>query len=108
MGRNNDPAAVPALIAALPQGLRADMAALDLARADLSRLKAELILLHGRDDAIIPYTESLALAAAAPADRVTLYLVDNLSHVELGPGGLRDSSRLLAATYRLLALRDRE
>jgi hypothetical protein len=105
---NNDPAAVPALIAALPQGLRADMAALDLARADLSRLKAELILLHGRDDAIIPYTESLALAAAAPADRVTLCLVDNLAHVELGPGSLPDSYRLLAATYRLLALRDRD
>ncbi|MHA1153686.1 MAG: alpha/beta hydrolase, partial [Alphaproteobacteria bacterium] len=99
---------VPALIAALPEGLRADMAALDLSRAELARLEAELILLHGRDDAIIPYTESRALAAAAPRDRVTLCLVDNLSHVELGPGGLADSYRLLAATYRLLALRDRE
>jgi len=105
---NRDPEAVPALIAALPQGLRADMAALDLSRAELATLEAELILLHGRDDAIIPYTESLALAAAARQDRVTLSLVDNLSHVELGPGGLPDSYRLLAATYRLLALRDRE
>ena len=49
-----------------------------------------------------------ALAAAAPRDRVTLYLVDNLSHVDLDPGGLPDSYRLLAATYRLLALRDRD
>ena len=65
-------------------------------------------LLHGRDDAIIPYTGSLALAAAVPRDRVTLCLVDNLSHVELGPGGLLDAYRLLAATYRLLALRDRD
>ncbi len=105
---NTDPEAVPALIAALPRRVREDMAALDLSRADLSRLKAELILLHGRDDAIIPYTESQALAAAAPRDRVTLCLIDNLSHVELGPGGLLDSYRLLAATYRLLALRDRE
>ncbi len=105
---NNDPEAVPALIAALPQRVREDMAALDLSRAELSRLQAELILLHGRDDAIIPYTESLALAAAAPRDRVTLCLIDNLSHVDLGPGGLLDSYRLLAATYRLLALRDRE
>ena len=96
-----------ALIAALPQGLRADMAALDLSRADLSRLKAELILLHGRDDAIIPYTESLALAAASPRNRVTLGLVDNLSHVQLGPGRLPDTSRLLAATYLLLPLPDR-
>ncbi len=104
---NHDPEAVPALIAALPQGLRSDMAALDLSRAELATLEAELILLHGRDDAIIPYTESLALAAALPRDRVTLGLVDNLSHVELGPGGLPDALRLLAATYRLLALRDR-
>jgi fermentation-respiration switch protein FrsA (DUF1100 family) len=99
---------VPALIAALPDKVRSDMMALDLSRADLSRLAAELILLHGRDDAIIPYTESQALAAAAPAGRATLYLVGNLSHVELGPGSLPDALRLLAATYRLLALRDRD
>lgn len=105
---NRDPEAVPALIAALPQGVRDDMAALDVSRAALSRLEAALILLHGRDDAIIPYTESQALAAAAPAERVTLCLVDNLSHVDLGPGDLPDALRLLAATYRLLALRDRE
>ncbi len=105
---NKDPEAVPALIAALPARLQADIAALDPSRAELSHLEAELILLHDRNDTIIPYTESLALAAAAPADRVTLCLVDNLSHVELGPGGLPDALRLLAASYRLLALRDRE
>ena len=105
---NKDPGAVPALIAALPDKVRSDMMALDLSRADLSRLAAELILLHGRDDAIIPYTESQALAAAAPAGRATLYLVGNLSHVELGPGSLPDALRLLAATYHLLALRDRD
>jgi len=105
---NKDPEAVQALIAALPQVVRADMAALDLSRANLSRLKAELILLHGRDDAIIPYTESQAPAAAAPAGHATLYLVDNLSHVELGPGSLPDALRLLAAAYHLLALRDRD
>ena len=103
---NDDPDAVPALIAALPEAVRADMAALDLSRAELSRLAAELILLHGRDDAVIPYTESLALAAAAPEDRVSLCLVENLAHVDLGPGGLGDGLRLLRATYRLLALRD--
>jgi pimeloyl-ACP methyl ester carboxylesterase len=105
---NHDPEAVPTLIAALPERVLDDMAALDLSRADLSHLQAELILLHGRDDAIIPYTESQALAAAVPRDRVTLCLVDNLSHVELGPGGLPDGLRLLAATYRLLTLRDRD
>ena len=105
---NKDPQAVPGLIAALPDRMRSDMMALDLSRADLSRLAAELILLHGRDDTIIPHTESQALAAAAPAGRATLWLVNNLSHVELGPGGLPDALRLLAAAYHLLALRDRD
>ncbi|MCH6588132.1 MAG: alpha/beta hydrolase [Proteobacteria bacterium] len=104
---NDDPDAVPALIAALPQAVRADMAALDLSRAELSRLGARLILLHGRDDAIIPFTESLALAAAVPEERVSLHVVDNLAHVDLGPGDLADALRLLSATYRMLALRDR-
>lgn len=103
---NPDPEAVPRLIAGLPEAIRSDMAALDLARRDLSTLAAELILIHGRDDRIIPHTESLALAAAAPADKVSLTLVDNLAHVDLGPGGLLDGARLLAAAYRLLALRD--
>jgi fermentation-respiration switch protein FrsA (DUF1100 family) len=103
---NADPDAVPALIADLPEAVRRDMAALDLKRAELARLAAELILLHGRDDAVIPYTESLALAAAAPADRVSLCLVENLAHVDLGPGGIGDGLRLLRAAYRLLALRD--
>ncbi|MCH8154141.1 MAG: alpha/beta hydrolase, partial [Proteobacteria bacterium] len=88
------------------QAVRSDMAALDLSRAELSRLGAPLILLHGRNDAIIPFTESLALAAAAPEERVTLCVVDNLAHVDLGPGGLGDALRLLRATYRMLALRD--
>lgn len=105
---NRDSEAVPALIADLPATLRSDMAALDLSHAELSRLAAELILLHGRNDGIIPYTESQALAAAVAPNRVTLCLVGNLSHVELGPGGLPDALRLLAATYRLLALRDRD
>ncbi len=103
---NDDPDAVPALIAGLPAAVRRDMAALDLAKADLSRLTGELILLHGRDDAIVPFTESQALAAVAPEARVTLRVVDNLAHADLGPGGLMDSLRLLSVAYRVLALRD--
>jgi len=104
---NENPADVPALIARLPAAIRADMAALDVKRHDLSRLTARLILIHGRDDAIIPYSESLALAAAAPPGQVTLYLVDHLAHVKLGPGGLMDGLRLWRAVYRLLEERDR-
>ncbi|MFQ5776319.1 MAG: hypothetical protein ACE5GS_17510, partial [Kiloniellaceae bacterium] len=103
---NDDPEAVPGLVAALPEGVRADLAALDLKRRDLSALEADLILVHGRDDAVIPYTESAALAAAAPEHRTTLVLVDNLAHVDLGPGGLIDAARLWRAVYRVLAWRD--
>jgi fermentation-respiration switch protein FrsA (DUF1100 family) len=93
-------------MAALPPGIRADMAALDVQRHDLSRFAARLILIHGRDDAIIPYTESLALTAAAPPGQAAMYLVDNLAHVKLGPGGILDGLRLWRAVYRLLEERD--
>jgi hypothetical protein len=103
---NRDPARVGALIAELPAPIRADLRELDLERRDFSRVPFELILVHGRDDPIIPSTESQALAAAAPADKVSLYLVDRLSHVELSPAGLLDGFELWQAIYRLLAERD--
>jgi len=101
---NRDPGRVPALIASLPEAVRGDLAALDLSRRDLSQLDARLLLVHGRDDPIIPSSESEALAAAAPD--TTLYLVDSLAHVELDPAGLVDGFRLWRAIYRLLAMRD--
>jgi pimeloyl-ACP methyl ester carboxylesterase len=102
---NRDPDQVPVLIGDLPEAVRGDLAALDLSRADLSQLDARLLLVHGRDDPIIPSTESLALAAAAP-DETSLYVVDSLAHVELDPAGLVDGWKLWRAVYRLLALRD--
>ena len=103
---NRAPERVPALIAALPAPIRADFAALDLERQDLSQLPFDLVLLHGRDDPIIPATESEALAAAAPDDRVSLHVIDQLSHVDLSPGGLFDGLELWRAVYGLLARRD--
>ena len=101
---NRDPQRVPALIGALPEPIRAEMAALDLKQRDLSRLQAKLYLLHGRDDAIIPYTESVALAAAVPD--AELYLLDGLAHVDLGPAGVGDTLALLKLAYDLLTERD--
>jgi len=102
---NRDPDRVPALIDNLPEAVRTDLAALDLSRRDLSQLDARLLLVHGRDDPIIPSSESEALAAAAP-DEAALYVVDSLAHVELDPAGLVDGWKLWRAVYRLLALRD--
>ena len=104
---NQDPERVPGLIAKLPAAIREPLAALDLKRRDLSRLRAQVILIHGRDDPIIPSTESEALARALPASRTRLYIVDNLGHVALGPGGLGDIFRLWEAAYRVLQERDR-
>jgi pimeloyl-ACP methyl ester carboxylesterase len=103
---NRQPALVPGLIAALPAPIRREIAALDLKRRDLSRLGAEVILVHGRDDPIIPETESMALAGALPEGRGHLYLVDNLAHADFGPGGLGDNLVLLRAAMRFLELRD--
>ena len=97
---------MPALIDALPAPIRADLEALDLERRDLSQLPFDLILLHGRDDPIIPSTESQALAAAVPDDRVSLYVLDRLTHIELSPGGLLDGLGLWRAVYQLLSRRD--
>ena len=103
---NADPERVPALIAGLPAPIRADLEALDLEQRDLSRLPFELILVHGQDDPIIPSTESQALAAAVPADRVSLFVINRLTHIKLSPGGLLDSVGLWRALYLLLSRRD--
>ncbi|MBX3502944.1 MAG: alpha/beta hydrolase [Alphaproteobacteria bacterium] len=76
-----DPAKLPALIAALPEAVRRDIDALNLALHDLKPLKARLILVHGRNDSIIPYSESEALAAAARPGAARLFLVDRIGHV---------------------------
>ena len=105
---NTDPEAVPSLIAKLPSAIQDDLRALDLKTRDLSGLRAEAILIHGRDDAVISFTESQSLAAAIGPGRAKLVLVDNLAHVDLGPAGLTDSVRLWRAAYRILTLRDQD
>ena len=104
---NRDPERIPALIAALPPAITDDLAGLDLSARDLSTLQRDVILIHGRDDPVIPFTESQALAEAIGPSRADLHLVDNLAHVDLGPGGLDDALALWQAAYDLLALRDR-
>jgi len=67
-------------------------------------VRAPLVLIHGRDDPVVPFTESLRLAAAAPG-RTTLVVLDALGHVG---GGLEDGlewraiARLWGAAYRLV------
>ncbi|MBW8457621.1 MAG: hypothetical protein K0M58_04150 [Thiobacillus sp.] len=86
---NADPARFDALFAGLPRGMREHIARLDLARHDLAPLQARLILVHGRNDNLIPYTESLALAAAVPAEQARVFLIRSvLRHVDMGVSDL--------------------
>ncbi|MBO9542220.1 alpha/beta hydrolase [bacterium] len=102
---NADPERVPGLLARLPKPIRDDMAALDLSKQDLCALEARVNLLHGKSDAVIPYTESLALAAALPPGRVRVTVVGDLGHVELKGLGLLDAWQLWLAVDALLAER---
>jgi len=104
---NRDVEKASQLIEGLPAGVRADIAALTLVGKALGRLQARLLLVHGTDDSIIPFSESLALAAALPKDKAHLFLVDGLAHVDLEPG-LWSRLRLWRAIYLLLTERDRK
>ena len=57
-------------------------------------IRARLVLIHGRSDRAVPYTEALRLAAARP-ERTTLVLVGIVEHVE-GGGGWREGRDFLA------------
>jgi pimeloyl-ACP methyl ester carboxylesterase len=102
---NRDPARVPGLLARMPAAVRADIEALDLARHDLSGLRADVILVHGLDDTVIPYTESVSLARALPPGRAQLFLLEGLHHVDREIRGL-DAWRMWRAVQAVLAQRE--
>lgn len=103
---NADPERVPALLAALPPLVGDEIMALDLARRDLRALKARLLLVHGRDDGIVPAEQSLSLAAAVPQGQAEVILVDGLDHVSPQPTNWSGAVALWRALYRLLEERD--
>lgn len=115
---NPDPARFPALLAGLPPAMLADLDALSLHNKDLGRLKARLLLVHGRNDNLIPYPESLALAQAAPQGKARVWLINRvLGHVDLSLGRvltwqfvsqeLPDIWRMFRAVDALLSERDK-
>lgn len=88
---NTDPGLSDELLRRLPRPLQDDLTALDLASLDLSRVQARFILVHGIDDDMIPYGESVALAGALSPGQARLFLIEGFEHVDLGPvlGGWR-------------------
>jgi len=101
-----DPDRVAALLAVPPPGLRAVLDALSPERV-AAEIRAPLVLVHGRGDQAVPYTESLRLAAARPT-RTRVVLIGVMDHVE-GParvrvGHVRDLLALWLVVYRLLTM----
>jgi pimeloyl-ACP methyl ester carboxylesterase len=66
-----------------------------------SAIGARLMLVHGRGDPVVPYTESLRLAAARP-ERTTLVLVGLVGHVEAADGSGGQAVRDLFALWRVM------
>jgi len=110
---NEDPDRARELIKGLSPRVRQYLSELTL-RGRIEGLRAKLIIGHGRDDDLIPYTESLLLAEGVPEGTpVHLEVLNSFHHVdlELGEGeGLRgllatlaEIGRLYSITYDLLA-----
>jgi len=80
-------------------------------RGRMGLVRARLILAHGRDDNMIPYTESLAVAAEAGiGPDVHLEILDSFRHVDLrlerGRGlthGATELARLYSVAWDVLA-----
>lgn len=100
---NREVARVPALISALPPAAQRQMARLSLATHDLSPLEGRLILVHGRRDPLVPYSESMALARAVPGSE--LFLIDGFSHITPEGVGWGGQLQLVSAIQAVLARR---
>lgn len=102
---NRDPDVVSRLVAALPSAIRREIDGLNLALYELSKLRGHLILVHGRGDRMVPYSESQDLAVAASRARVSLFLVDDIGHVEFTAVNLRNAWTMWQAIVALLGER---
>lgn len=99
---NDDPDAVGRLIEALPVKVKREIDGLNLALYDLSKLAGRLILVHGKGDRLVPYSESQALAAAVPNAEVSLFLVDGLGHVDFNAVTVANGWTMWRAALALL------
>lgn len=110
---NEDPEQVDVIIDSLNERVRTYFDALSPS-GKMDGLRARLILAHGRDDNLIPYTESVMLAEhAPPGASVHVELLDSFEHMDIkldlggGPrelmASLSEVRRLFSVTYDLLS-----
>jgi len=100
---NRDPERVDDLIRALPPPIRENRAKLALKGQDLAHLQDRLVLIHGSEDRMIPYTESMALADAVPGTE--LFLIDGFSHINTHSVGTLGRLQLIRAVDSILERR---
>ncbi len=114
---NTDPHEAPELISRLPRETVATIDALTLADKELAGMPARLIVVHGKTDPLIPFSESIALGrAVAPSQARVFILNQGLGHVDLSFSGLLtvrfwtqelpDACRALRAVAALLRQRE--
>jgi acetyl esterase/lipase len=81
---------------------------------NMENVTARLIIVHGRDDNLMPYTESILLAENAPPKAIAeLRILESIQHVDLefswegGPAGwaatLAEIGRVYSLMYAILA-----
>ncbi len=79
---HSDPGETEDIINRLPLSIQHDLKALAVS-AVLPNLKADIILAHGKDDDLIPFTETLAIAQAVPnPQRAYWKIIRRFSHVD--------------------------
>ncbi len=79
---HSDPSQTEILIKNLPPAIQTQIEALSVAPV-MNKLHADLILAHGKDDDMIPFTETLRLARAVPdPHRVYVQILRSYSHVD--------------------------
>ena len=77
-----DPGQTEKLIQMMPANIRQMIESLSVAPA-IPHLQADLILAHGEEDDLIPFTETLRIAQNAPdPDKVHLQILKSFSHVD--------------------------
>ena len=77
-----DPSQTESFIRKFPPAIRSSISALSVAPV-LKDLRARLILAHGEDDDLIPFTETLRLAQAAPHPEGTcMKILKTFSHID--------------------------
>lgn len=101
---NRDPDRVASLWRRLPSDTRRELAMLDLSTHSLAPLRADLLLIHGSGDSVIPVSHSRALKEAVPEGQAALYEVEGLQHMDVR-AGLWGSWQLWRAAYKLLSYR---